>query len=80
MCQALSAIEVALSTNPAETTNFRKLLLSRCQRLFEKNSPALVNIQDLKKEIGECNDVRVYFGLVLCHGGIYNFDLFSLIF
>ncbi len=51
MCQALSTKEVTSAANPAETTNFRKLLLTRCQKEFEKNSDGLVHVENKKKEI-----------------------------
>ena len=47
MCQALSTKEVISSANPAETTNFRKLLLTRCQKEFEKG----IDVENKKKEI-----------------------------
>ena len=37
MCQALLAKEVESASNPAEMTNFRKLLLIRCQKEFSKD-------------------------------------------
>lgn len=58
MCQALSTKEVASSANPAETTNFRKLLLTRCQKEFEKDSAGLVEVDNKKKEIEAAEDVR----------------------
>lgn len=61
MCQALSAMEVASSTNPAEKTNFRKLLLTRCQREFEKDSAGLVDVENKKKEIEANEDVCIFF-------------------
>ena len=51
MCHALSNKEVASSANPSETTNFRKLLLTRCQREFEKDSASLLDVENKKKEI-----------------------------
>ena len=53
MCHALSTKEVASSNNPSETTNFRKLLLTRCQREFEKDSAGLVEVENKRKEIEE---------------------------
>ena len=43
--------EVASKANPAETTNFRKLLLTCCQKEFEKGSAgkvADVEIEEMK--------------------------------
>lgn len=51
MCQALSTKEVSSAANPAETTNFRKLLLTRCQKEFEKDSAGLQDVEKKKKEI-----------------------------
>lgn len=58
MCQALSSKEVASSSNPSETTNFRKLLLTRCQKEFEKDSAGLVDVENKKKEIENAENVR----------------------
>lgn len=54
MCQAMSTKEVASSANPSETTNFRKLLLTRCQKEFEKDSAGLIDVENKKKEIETC--------------------------
>lgn len=68
MCQALSTKEVTSSYNSAETTNFRKLLLTRCQQEFEKDSAGLVDVENKKKEIEENEDViAVYFFIILSH-------------
>ena len=57
MCHALMTLltkEVASSNNPSEITNFRKLLLTRCQREFEKDgSVDLVEVENKRKEIEE---------------------------
>lgn len=53
MCQSLSLKEVASTANPNETTNFRKLLLTRCQREFEKDSSALQDVEKKRKELDE---------------------------
>jgi translation initiation factor 4G len=58
MCQALSTKEVASAANPAETTNFRKLLLTRCQKEFEKDSAGLVDVENKKKEIESADTVQ----------------------
>lgn len=57
MCHALSTKEVATSANPAETINFRKLLLTRCQREFEKDSAGLADVEKKKKEIETAESV-----------------------
>lgn len=61
MCQHLSAIEVPSSTDPTVMTNFRKLLLSRCQRQFELSSIKLVDIEKKKKEMDENKNVYIVF-------------------
>ena len=58
MCQALSTKEVASAANPAEMANFRKLLLTRCQRGFEKVGAGLVDVENKKKEIERAETVR----------------------
>ncbi len=57
MCQALSTKEVASSANPAETTNFRKILLARCQKKFEKDSAGLIDLENKMKEIESAETV-----------------------
>ena len=49
MCQALLAKEVESASNPAETKNFRKLLLIRCQKEFSKDK----DVVSTKKEMAE---------------------------
>ena len=44
---------MASNANPSETTNFRKLLLTRCQREFEKDSAGLIEVENKRKEIEE---------------------------
>ena len=56
MCHALSTKEVASSNNPSETTNFRKLFLTRCQKELEKDSAGLVEVENKRKEIEENED------------------------
>ncbi|KZS12035.1 Eukaryotic translation initiation factor 4G-like protein [Daphnia magna] len=50
MCLALSTKDVASSSDPAETINFRKLILSHCQREFEKDSAGLVKTEQKRLE------------------------------
>ena len=57
MFRALSTKEVTSASNPAETTNFRKLLLTRCQREFENDSTGLVDVENKKKEIESAETV-----------------------
>ena len=56
MCYDLSSKEVPSEANPSETTNFRKLLLNRCQREFEKDSSGLLDVEKKKKELEETKD------------------------
>jgi len=58
MCQALFTKEVASSGNPTEMTNFRKLLLTNVQLEFENVIAGRVDVDEMKKEIEECEDVR----------------------
>lgn len=57
MCQALSNKEVAAESG-TETTNFRKLLLTRCQREFEKDSAGLADVEKMKKDIEAADSVK----------------------
>ncbi|KAK4027043.1 hypothetical protein OUZ56_016062 [Daphnia magna] len=50
MCLALSTKDVASSSDPAETVNFCKLILSHCQREFEKDSAGLVKTEQKRLE------------------------------
>jgi hypothetical protein len=50
MCQALATKHVVSSTNPTESVSFRKLLLSRCQKVFQKDSDSLVDVEK-KREV-----------------------------
>ena len=61
MCQHLAAIEVASSTDPTATTNFRKLFLKKCQREFTNIAAGLVDIEKMKKESEFINDVGFCF-------------------
>jgi translation initiation factor 4G len=51
MCQALATKQVASSTDPTEIVTFRKLLLSRCQKVFQKDSDSLVDVEKKKEEV-----------------------------
>jgi len=68
MCQHLAAIEVASSTDPTATTNFRKLFLKKCQQEFTNVAAGLVDIiEKIKKEIEFINDVGFYFTISFDH-------------
>lgn len=45
--------EVPSSANPSETTSFRKLLMTLCQKEFEKGSAGHIDVEKRKKEIDE---------------------------
>ncbi|EFX79348.1 hypothetical protein DAPPUDRAFT_5900, partial [Daphnia pulex] len=51
MCQALATKQVASSTDPTESVTFRKLLLSRCQKVFQKDSDSLVDVEKKREEV-----------------------------
>ena len=51
MCAALSSKQVTSSTDARQMTNFRKLLLDRCQKEFEKDTAALQQVQQQEQEI-----------------------------
>ncbi|KAI9563837.1 hypothetical protein GHT06_011303 [Daphnia sinensis] len=51
MCLVLSTKDVPTSSNPAETVNFRKLLLSQCQKEFEKDSAGLAVAEKKRIEL-----------------------------
>ena len=60
MCLALSSKDVVSAANEKETTNFRKLLLNRCQREFEKDNNGLLIVEGKKKEVANAETVPVY--------------------
>jgi translation initiation factor 4G len=51
MCQSLSTKQVVSSTDPTESLSFRTLLLSRCQKVFQKDSDILIDVDNKRKEI-----------------------------
>ena len=60
MCLALSSKEVVSAANEKETTTFRKLLLTRCQKEFEKDNNGLLIVEEKKKEVANAETVPVY--------------------
>lgn len=58
MCHALSTKKIS-SENRKETNNFRKLLLTRCQREFEKDSSDLHDVDNKKKELAGERDEKI---------------------
>ena len=55
----LSTKEVVSATNEKETTTFRKLLLTRCQKEFEKDNNAIVLVESKKKELESAETVTL---------------------
>jgi translation initiation factor 4G len=51
MCQALATKQVVSSTDPTQSVTFRKLLLSRCQKVFQKDSDILIDVDNKRKEV-----------------------------
>ncbi len=45
-----------ITENPSESVGFRKLLLNRCQREFEKDKAEELDLERLQKEIDEASD------------------------
>ena len=58
MCHALSSKEVASTEDPNVATNFRKLLLNRCQKEFEKDSAGLRDVENKKLELEKNESVN----------------------
>ncbi|XP_017771078.1 PREDICTED: eukaryotic translation initiation factor 4 gamma 3-like isoform X2 [Nicrophorus vespilloides] len=56
MCKELALMEVPVSPGSSECVNFRKLLITRCQVEFERNSYEETTRNEKLKEIGECTD------------------------
>ncbi|XP_049769636.1 eukaryotic translation initiation factor 4 gamma 1-like isoform X3 [Schistocerca cancellata] len=56
MCKVLSNMQVADGSKEGQPENFRKLLLSRCQHEFEKNTQADLKRDERLKEIEQCTD------------------------
>jgi translation initiation factor 4G len=53
LAHALINIQVPLKERPTETINFRKLLLNRCQKEFEKDKQEEIDIERRQKQIEE---------------------------
>ena len=51
-------LKVPTTDNPAATVNFRKLLLNRCQKEFEKDQDDDVIFEKKQKELEASKDVR----------------------
>ena len=61
MCWKLSSKEVTSTANPKETTTFRKLLLTRCQKEFEKDIAGLQEAEAKRKEMENAETVTFFF-------------------
>lgn len=60
-------LKVPASDKPGGTANFRKLLLNRCQKEFEKDQDDDEIFEKKQKELDAAKDVSCYFSLVhLC--------------
>jgi translation initiation factor 4G len=51
MCQAFATKQVVSLTDPTESISFRKLLLSHCQKVFQKDSDSLEDVEKKKEEV-----------------------------
>lgn len=56
MCKKLAMMEVAGSDNQDTLVSFKKLIITRCQKEFEKNTVDEVVRANKLKEIEECTD------------------------
>ena len=50
-----------LTDKPNETVGFRKLLLNRCQREFEKDKDEEIDLEKIQKQIDEAVGVSSFF-------------------
>ncbi len=59
LCKVMSPIKVEYTSEDGETkkTNFRKMLLTKCQREFEKNRKDDESFETMLKEIGSAYTV-----------------------
>ncbi|XP_044540458.1 eukaryotic translation initiation factor 4 gamma 1-like, partial [Gracilinanus agilis] len=53
MCHCLLGLKVPTTDKPAVTVNFRKLLLTRCQKEFEKDKKDNKELENKQKEMNE---------------------------
>ncbi|KFO31552.1 Eukaryotic translation initiation factor 4 gamma 1 [Fukomys damarensis] len=53
MCHCLMALKVPTTEKPLVTVNFRKLLLNRCQKKFEKDKDDDEVFEKKQKEMDE---------------------------
>ncbi|XP_025769364.1 eukaryotic translation initiation factor 4 gamma 1 [Puma concolor] len=58
MCRCLMALKVPTTEKPTVTVNFRKLLLNRCQKEFEKDKDDDEVFEKKQKEMDEAATVR----------------------
>uniref|UniRef100_A0A672LCX0 Eukaryotic translation initiation factor 4 gamma 1-like n=1 Tax=Sinocyclocheilus grahami TaxID=75366 RepID=A0A672LCX0_SINGR len=58
MCRCLIGLKVPTSDKPGVTVNFRKLLLNRCQKEFEKDKDDDLIFEQKQKELDAATEVR----------------------
>uniref|UniRef100_A0A673H129 Eukaryotic translation initiation factor 4 gamma 1-like n=1 Tax=Sinocyclocheilus rhinocerous TaxID=307959 RepID=A0A673H129_9TELE len=58
MCRCLMGLKVPTSDKPGVTVNFRKLLLNRCQKEFEKDKDDDVIFEQKQKELDAATEER----------------------
>ncbi|XP_078696975.1 eukaryotic translation initiation factor 4 gamma 1-like isoform X4 [Branchiostoma floridae x Branchiostoma belcheri] len=56
MCRCLIHLKVPMKDNPKQTVNFRKLLLNRCQREFEKDKDDELKKDERMKKIAQAKN------------------------
>ena len=54
-------MKVPVTGKPEETITFRKLLLNRCQREFEKDKLAEIDLENMQQQIDKAETVRKRF-------------------
>ena len=67
-CSSIFQLKVPTSNNPNEFVMFRKLLLNRCQKEFDKTD--LINLKDMQKAIDEA-PASVRFSYIYIYLFIY---------
>ena len=60
MCRCLSLFKVQSESKPGESVNFRAVLLTRCQREFEKDKSSEKEFTEKRLEIEKAEVSRIY--------------------
>ncbi len=62
LCKVMSPIKVEYTSEDGKTkqTNFRRMLLTKCQRKFEKDRKGDESLETMQKEIESAETVRNY--------------------